>query len=87
VLDTLARRFEDGRPAAWAMTMMPERERDAMVRGIVAFRMPIVRLEAKFKMSQNRPLEDRTRVIAALSADGHPDSVATAEWMERHAPA
>lgn len=87
VLDTLARHFENGRPAAWSMAMMSERERDAMVRGIVAFRMPIGKLDAKFKMSQNRPAEDRTRVIAALAADGHPDSIATAAWMQRHAPA
>ena len=86
VLDALARHFEAGRPAAWSMGMMAERERDAMLRGIVAFRLPIARLEAKFKMSQNRPVEDRTRVIAALSVEGHPDSAATAEWMQRHAP-
>ena len=84
VLDALAQHFEQGRPAPWNMGMMGERERSAMIGGIVAFRMPIARLETKFKLSQNRVPEDRTRVIAALAADAHPDSVATAGWMQQY---
>ncbi|WP_043114164.1 FMN-binding negative transcriptional regulator [Solimonas soli] len=51
---------------------------------IVAFRLPIERLEAKFKMSQNRSAGDRAGVAAALAAQASADARAVAEWMRRH---
>lgn len=86
VLDALAHRFENGRPAPWHFDM-PTRERDAMVGAIVAFRMRIKRLDAKFKLSQNRSDEDRARVAEGLQAEEHPDATATAEWMLTYANA
>ena len=38
-----------------------------MLKGIVGFAMPIVRLEGKWKMSQNRPAEDRAGVPPVLT--------------------
>ncbi len=38
-----------------------------MMRGIVAFEIEITRLEGKYKLSQNRPVEDRKKVIEALA--------------------
>ena len=38
-----------------------------LARGIVAFRLRISRLEGKFKLGQNRSVEDRTAAAAALS--------------------
>jgi transcriptional regulator len=84
ILEALAHRFEGTRAAPWTFAM-PERQRDAMVGAIVAFRMRIRRLDVKFKLSQNRPAADRERVIDALAAEGHPDAAATAEWMRRYA--
>jgi transcriptional regulator len=40
------------------------------LRGIVGFALPISRLEGKWKMSQNRPPEDRAGVVAGLAAEG-----------------
>jgi transcriptional regulator len=37
-----------------------------MLRGIVGFRFVITRLEGKWKMSQNRELQDRHGVVAGL---------------------
>ena len=84
ILDALVQRFEGGRAAPWQFAM-PQRERDALVGGIVACRLRIRRLDAKFKLSQNRPAEDRERVIAALAAEDHPDARATADWMRSYA--
>jgi transcriptional regulator len=84
ILDTLVHRFESHRAAPWQFSM-PERERDLMVGAIVAFRMRIRRIDAKFKLSQNRGAADRARVIAALRTEDHPEARATAEWMERYA--
>ena len=85
VLDALVQRFESGRAAPWRFGM-PERERDALVSAIVAFRLRIKRLDAKFKLSQNRNAADRERVIAALDAEPHAESKATAAWMRSYAP-
>ena len=41
-----------------------------MLRGIVGFEIPLTRLEAKAKLSQNRSEADRAGVIAALEASG-----------------
>ena len=58
---------------------------ESLVVAIVAFRMRIRRLDAKFKLSQNRTREDRARVIAALEAEAHPEADATARWMRVYA--
>ena len=39
-----------------------------MTRAIVAFAIPVARLEGKYKLSQNRSPEDQAGVVAALSA-------------------
>ena len=54
VLDALVHRFEADRAAPWQFAMA-ERQRDALVGAIVAFRIRIRRLTGKFKLSQNRP--------------------------------
>jgi len=84
VLDALVQRFEGVRPAPWKLAM-EERQRDALVAAIVAFRMPIERLDAKFKLSQNRARDDRVRVIAALKAEGYSEATETAGWMQAYA--
>ena len=83
ILDVLIHRFESGRDAPWQPGLDRERM-DAMIGAIVGFRMKIKRIDAKFKLSQNRSADDRARVAAALAAEGHPDASATAEWMRAY---
>ena len=80
----LVHRFEAARAAPWTFER-ETRERDALMGAIVPFRMRIRRVDAKFKLSQNRSSEDRGRLIAALRAEGHPESGETADWMQRYA--
>jgi transcriptional regulator len=61
---------------------MPEAFRRTMLAGIVGFRIPISRIEGKFKLSQNRPDADRRNVQAA-HANGDPDQQVLAAWMTR----
>jgi transcriptional regulator len=61
---------------------MPEGFRRTMLAGIVGFRIPVARIEGKFKISQNRALEERRNVHAAHAA-GTADQQALAAWMER----
>jgi transcriptional regulator len=61
---------------------LPEGFRRTMLAGIMGFRIPIARIEGKFKLSQNRNPEERKNVHAAQSG-GSPDEQALARWMER----
>jgi transcriptional regulator len=61
---------------------MPDGFRRSMLAGIVGFRIPISRIEGKFKISQNRAAEERRNVCAA-HASGTPEQQALAAWMER----
>jgi transcriptional regulator len=61
---------------------LPEGFRRTMLAGIMGFRIPIARIEGKFKLSQNRAPQERSNVHAAQSA-GSSDERALALWMER----
>jgi predicted FMN-binding regulatory protein PaiB len=50
-----------------------------LIRQITGFRMEIIRIEGKFKLGQNRSLEDRRRIKQELS--GQPESQMLAELM------
>lgn len=57
-------------PEPWQVTDAPADYLDRQVRGIVGLRITIEALEGKKKLSQNRSLEDREGVAAALQAAG-----------------
>ena len=80
VLDLLIHRYESARPAPWQLGLDTDRLR-AMVNAIVGFRLKVKRIDAKFKMSQNRSRDDRERVAAALATEQHADAAAAAAWM------
>ena len=80
VLDLLIQRFESSRAAPWQLGLDPDRL-VAMVNAIVGFRIRVKRLEAKFKLSQNRSPEDQRRVATGLTAEGYAEATATAAWM------
>jgi transcriptional regulator len=57
---------------------LPADYQTQMLRGIVGFEITISRITGKFKLSQNRPATDRTRVIEALrQGDASEQEVAT----------
>jgi transcriptional regulator len=60
----------------------PDGFRRTMLAGIQGFRIPIARIEGKFKISQNRAPEEREHVRATQEA-GTPDERALATWMGR----
>jgi transcriptional regulator len=53
-----------------------------MLAGIVGFRIPIARIEGKFKLSQNRSERER-RSVQSAQASGDADQRALAAWMTR----
>lgn len=82
--DTLLAGLIDVNEPAYAdqWRSLPEGFRRTMLAGIVGFRIPIARIEGKFKISQNRPGADR-RSVQAAHAPGSPDQQALAAWMKR----
>ena len=82
VLARLIDVHEAGRSAPWQFDSLPGDFIDGMVRGIVAFEIPIARLEGKWKLSQNRSAADRAGVIRALHAQGDSMAQAVAAAME-----
>lgn len=73
VVTRLTKRQETPRAEPWAVADAPAEFTAAMLKGIVGFALPITRLEGKWKMSQNRPAEDRAGVIAGRTAEGRDD--------------
>ena len=73
IVTRLTERQEAARAEPWAVSDAPADFIDGMLRGIVGFALPIARLEGKWKMSQNRPAQDRAGVAAGLEADGMED--------------
>lgn len=61
---------------------MPAGYRRTMLAGIMGFRIPIARIEGKFKLSQNRAPEERLNVLTSQAA-GTDDERALAAWMAR----
>lgn len=56
---------------------------DAMLDHIIAFQMPLTRLDSQFKLNQNKTPADRMKVIAHLQASPHPDLAAVASLMQQ----
>ncbi|MGH8461192.1 MAG: FMN-binding negative transcriptional regulator [Stenotrophobium sp.] len=86
LIDRTTAEFERAAPQPWTRKVKGERLH-AMLGAIVAFRMPLERIEAKFKMNQNRTPGDREQVMAQLRETTHPDLADMAEWMRTHEPA
>ena len=80
VVDLLVERFESERAEPWKLGLTGARL-DAMLDGIVGFRIKLTRIDVKLKLSQNRPREDRERVAAGLADEGYADASATAAWV------
>jgi transcriptional regulator len=86
VLTKLAAVYEGSGNDAWGLGRLPPGNTAEQTKNIVAFRMKLERIETKVKLSQNRELEDRKRVIAKLEASDGQDAQATAKWMKRVLP-
>ncbi|MBZ9743226.1 MULTISPECIES: FMN-binding negative transcriptional regulator [unclassified Mesorhizobium] len=72
VVTRLTNLHEGARTAPWAVSDAPPDFIQSQLRGIVGLRMPVVRLEGKRKMSQNRNAADRAGVAAGLAASERP---------------
>jgi transcriptional regulator len=86
VLRRLSDRHEARSAEPWKMQDLPEAYMSGMVKGIIGLDIAVVRLEGKYKLSQNRPAADRPRIAAALEARGGADAVGVARLMREREP-
>jgi transcriptional regulator len=61
---------------------LDETYREGMKAGIVAFTITVERVDAKFKLSQNRPPDDFARALEAMES-GSDKGLMLAHWMRR----
>ena len=84
-LRALVGRLTDHHEAAqsppWSLGDAPPDYIDQMLRAIVGIEIPIEQLLGKWKLSQNRSLEDRMGVAGGLEADGRPSARQTAAMV------
>lgn len=78
VVATLSETYEAGFAKPWDGAYDSRK-----LKAIVGIEIRITHIEAKFKLSQNRPAEDRAAVIAHLDAPGTSDAQRVAQWMRR----
>lgn len=79
-LDLLVDRFERGPNKPWAHAL-PADYRARMLQGLVAFDLPISRIEAQFKLSQNRSAEEIERVANTLLSTHDAAAQTLGQWM------
>lgn len=72
LLETLSAREEarvtEGKP--WTLDKMPEAKLRPMLNAIVGFELEVQAWRPTFKLSQNKPADERERVAAGLEAQG-----------------
>ena len=86
LLGRLVEDHEAGAASPWRMEGQDPKYLARMRRGILAFEIPVARLEAKAKLSQNKSATDRRRVAEALDAAQDPLARALAAEMRAKAP-
>jgi transcriptional regulator len=75
----LTKRHEARRAAPWAVTDAPEDYIGGQLKRFMGFEIPIARIEGKWKMSQNRPAQDRVGVVEGLVREGGPAEAVVAK--------
>jgi transcriptional regulator len=75
--------YEAGIENPWTLERSGEAV-DKLLVGIVGFRIPITRIEGKWKLSQNHPVERQKKVIAALETQAGEDAQEIAELMRKN---
>ncbi len=83
ILERLTADHESDASGNWTMDKMDPKILRGMLKGIVAFEMPIDRIEGKAKLGQNKKRGDRLGAIDGLNQTGESTSQKVASEMER----
>ena len=67
----------------WSVSDAPDQYIANLLDAIVGLKLTITRLVGKWKMSQNRPAQDRDNVIRVLAEQNTESSLAMADWIRK----
>ena len=81
VVEDLTRRYEEQREHPWSTQAVPGESYEKLLNAIVGFEISVSRCEAKFKLGQNRSVEDRAGTIAGLERESSPKALELAHFM------
>ena len=76
-------RMETGRPSPWSFEELDPDIAGALTNAITGFEIVVTRVEAKFKLSQNRSDADVEHACSGLLATRHASDIQLAELMAR----
>jgi transcriptional regulator len=65
-LERLTNKHEAARPLPWKVTDAPREYTDQLLKAIVGIEIPIDRIQGKWKVSQNRPVQDQINIAEGL---------------------
>jgi transcriptional regulator len=82
-IDDLTRSREEARAAPWHVSDAPEDFIASQAKGIVGVEIAIGRIEGKWKVSQNRPQDDRVGIVTGLREMGAAQAPMAQEVIER----
>lgn len=82
VVDRLTNTHEAGQAEPWSISEAPAHYIEKQLTAIVGLKLTLTRLLGKWKMSQNRPPQDRAGVTRTLLQQGTESSAAMAESIE-----
>lgn len=81
----LVAKYESTRSKPWRAEDLAPALFDKLASAIVAFEMPVARIEGQFKLGQNRSREDRLGMLAGLEGEGTPETELLARFIREHA--
>jgi transcriptional regulator len=82
-IEDLTNHKERLRAAPWQVSDAPEPFVAAQIKGIIGLKIPITRIEGKWKVSQNRPAIDQVGVVEGLRGDGEDAAMMAMHVAER----
>lgn len=75
--------YESNRATPWLLSQPEAEFIDKLLAAIVGFEIDIDRLEGKWKLNQNHPLERREQIIRGLLDTGRHEEMQVADLMQR----
>ncbi len=82
LIDETVRRHESGFERPWDASVLDPKAVRGLLQGIVAFEIPITRLDGKRKLGQNRSRADREAMVVGLRRHSGPSGRAIANLVQ-----
>jgi transcriptional regulator len=83
-ISKLVRKYEAGQAKPELMEELPDDYLEANLKGVIGFQMSMDKVQAQYKLSQNRKPHDHANVINELEKTGDPQSLAIATEMKKN---